>query len=208
MDLFGNEINKKTYRAIRHDVVRLKQAENCDTVHHPSHKTKQIERVLEGKIGLQVIEFFAGAGNLTRVYSKHGNVEALDKKLGTGDSFLAFHSKIAERKKYNVVDVDAYGFPCRFFPDVYKLIDDGYLFITMPKPSVNILNGITQTHLISYFGEPNPSKETIINKICLFGLCHWRQVVLISAMDCKSIWRFCFEVKKVKATDYTGVKNR
>ena len=82
------------------------------------------------------------------------------------------------------------------------------MFVTMPKPYVNILNGITQTHLISYYGEHNPSMETIINRIALWGLCHWRKVELIDVVDCKSVWRFSFKVEKVKATEYTGVKNR
>ena len=78
----------------------------------------------------------------------------------------------------------------------------------MPKPYVNILNGITQAHLISYYGEHNPNKETIIERIALWGLCHWRKVELIDCVDCKSVWRFAFKVEKVKATEYTGVKNR
>ena len=78
----------------------------------------------------------------------------------------------------------------------------------MPKPYINILNGITQTHLISYYGEHNPSEEVILERIALFGLCHWRKVELINRVDLKRLWRFAFRVKKVKATEYTGVKNR
>jgi len=119
-----------------------------------------------------------------------------------------FHKLIYEKKKFTIIDLDPYGFPNRFFPDIFLLIDDGILFVTMPKPYVNILNGITQTHLISYYGEQNPSEDSIIERIALWGLCHWRKVELIDSIDCKSIWRFAFSVKKVKATDYTGVRNR
>ena len=91
---------------------------------------------------------------------------------------------------------------------IHIVIKNGILFVTMPKPYVNILNGITQTHLISYYGEQNPNEQTIIERIVLWGLCHWREVALIDSIDCKSVWRFAFEVKKVKATEYTGVKNR
>ena len=72
----------------------------------------------------------------------------------------------------------------------------------MPKPYVNILNGITQAHLISYYGEPNPDEDCIIDRIAHWGLCHWREVTLIDSVDLKSIWRFAFHVKKVKATEY------
>jgi len=199
----------KSYRAIRHDVTRHKQKENYDKVHHPYEKEYQIHTALKGKSNLNILELFAGQGNLTGIYQEYGTVDAYDKKyLKTGDSFLVFHKLIAEKKKYNVIDLDPYGFPNRFFPDVFLLIENGVMFVTMPKPYVNILNGITAGHLISYYGEQNPSKETIIERIALWGICHWRQVELISCMDCKSIWRFAFDVKKVKATEYTGVRNR
>ena len=202
----------KTYRAIRHDVVREKQAENSSEVHHPNEKTGQIAFVMNNlnvQRGHNILELFAGRGNLTKVYERYGNVTACDRKyLQTGDSFLLFHKLIYEKRKYTVIDLDPYGFPNRFFPDIYLLIDDGILFVTMPKPYVNILNGITQTHLISYFGEPNPDEDAIIDQFVTWGLCHWRQVELIDSMDCDSIWRFAFSVKRVKATDYTGVRNR
>lgn len=198
----------KTYRAIRHDVVRKKQAENSDELHHPNEKINQIRRVLpEGYYN--ILELFAGQGNLTQVYNDIGTVYAYDKKyLKTGDSYLQFHKLIADKTKFSVIDLDPYGFPNRFFPDIFLLIENGYIFITMPKPYVNILNGITQAHLISYYGEHNPSKEVIIDRIALWGLCHWRKVELIDELDLKSVWRFAFKVEKVKATEYTGVKNR
>ena len=202
----------KTYRAIRHDVVRQKQAVNHAQMHHPNQKITQIRFVMQNlnvQQGHKILELFAGQGNLTEIYQEYGEVTACDRKYQkTGDSFLLFHRMIAEKKKFTVIDLDPYGFPTRLFPDVYLLIDDGIMFVTMPKPYVNILNGITQTHLVSYFGEPNPSEDTIIDQIVIWGLCHWRQVELIDSVDCHSVWRFAFSVKKVKATDYTGVRNR
>jgi len=206
-------MKEKTYRAIRHDVVRKKQKENSSELHHPEEKTNQIIRVLSefefNKKKLKILELFAGQGNLTNSYKEYGEVTSYDKKhLHTGDSFLEYHRLIADKKKFDVIDLDPYGFPNRFFPDIFLLIDKGIMFITMPKPYVNILNGITQTHLISYFDSHNPSKEQIIERTVLFGLCHWRKLQLIDEIDCKSIWRFVFTIEKVKATEYTGVRNR
>jgi hypothetical protein len=204
----------KTYRAIRHDIVRAKQKENSDEVHHPDEKIDQIKRVFKAENysqnqGLKILELFSGQGNLTKVYEQYGSVAAYDKKhLKTGDSFLEYHRLIADKKKFDVIDLDPYGFPNRFFPDIFLLIEKGVMFITMPKPYVNILNGITQTHLISYFDKHNPSEDEIIERTVLFGLCHWRKLQLIDKLDCKSVWRFAFSVEKVKATEYTGVKNR
>lgn len=200
---------QKTYRAIRHDVVRAKQRTNSADTHHPDEKTNQIRKALAGMDGLNILELFSGQGNLTGVYREYGSVSAYDRKyLGTGDSYLVFHKLIADKRKYDVIDLDPYGFPNRFFPDIFLLMDRGVFFITMPKPYINILNGITATHLISYYGEQNPSEQSIIERIVLWGLCHWRKVELIESIDCKSVWRFAFAVEKVKATDYTGVRNR
>lgn len=198
----------KSYRAIRHDVVRAKQKSNDDEVHHPQDKEAQIRQVLNSEEELRILELFAGKGNMTKIYDDFGSVEAYDKILKTGDSYIVFHRLIADKRKYDVIDLDPYGFPNRFFPDIFLLIDDGYMFVTMPKPYVNILNGITRTHLISYYGEHNPSMETIIERIVLWGLCHWRKVELLDSLDLKSVWRFAFRVQKVKATEYTGVRNR
>ena len=221
----ANGGNSKTYRAIRHDVVRAKQKANDDQVHHPNEKINQIRKVLSG-IDLSILELFSGAGNCTKIYAEYGEVLAFEKKktvfdslventkecmlvhCNKADSFIEFHRMIFLKQIFDVVDLDPYGFPNRFFPDVFLLIDKGILFVTMPKPYVNILNGITAAHLISYYGQQNPSKDSIIERIALWGLCHWRKVTLIDSVDCKSVWRFAFAVEKVKATDYTGVKNR
>jgi len=211
-ELFDN-INpkEKTYRAIRHDIVRKKQADNSNETHHPDEKIQQLHfvmRNMNNQKNHDILELFSGQGNLTKEYEQYGKVTACDKKYKkTGDSYLLYHKLISEKAKYTVIDLDPYGFPNRFFPDIFLLIDDGILFVTMPKPYVNILNGITQAHLIAYYGEHNPSEDVIIDRIALWGLCHWRKVELIDSIDCKSIWRFAFHVQKVKATDYTGVRN-
>lgn len=210
-DLFGNKIesSEKGYRAIRHDIARKKQAVNADIVHHPREKEIQIRNTLQGKKDLKILELFSGRGNMTSVFSEFGTVHAHDKKyLRTGDSYKQFHKYIFERKLYNVIDLDPYGFPNRFFPDIFLLIESGFLFVTMPKPYVNILNGITATHLTSYYGESNPPLSVIQERIVLWALCHWRKAELLSCLDLKSIWRLAFAIEKVKATEYTGVKNR
>jgi hypothetical protein len=228
-NLFNLQEPKKTYRAIRHDIVRKRQADYCDTAHHPDEKISQIKIVFNEIFefnNLKIFELFAGQGNLTKIYAQYGEVRANEYKTevfnqlkenfkefnlvncNRVNSFLDFHKLIALKLMFDVIDLDPYGFPNRFFPDIFLLIDNGVIFITMPKPYVNILNGITQTHLISYYGEHNPSKEIIIERIALWGLCHWRKLVLINCVDCQSVWRFAFKVEKVKATEYTGVKNR
>jgi len=200
---------EKTYRAIRHDIVRKKQSENSAEVHHPNQKINQIYSFLKYNKKYKILELFCGRGNLTEHYENFGKTDCYDKKYKkTGDSFVEFHRLIAEKKIYNIIDLDPYGFPNRFFPDIFLLIEDGYMFVTMPKPYVNILNGITRTHLISYYGEHNPSIDIILKQFVMWGLCHWRKVEVCDVLDCKSIWRIVLKVEKVKSTEYTGVKNR
>ena len=201
-------MSDKTYRAKQHDRIRRKQKDNDDTVHQPQEKIGQIQKVLKGENGLKILELFAGKGNLSAIYQQYGKVDAYDKKLKTGDSYLEYHRLIAEGKIYDVVDLDPYGFPNRFFPDVFLLMEDAYLFVTMPKPFVNVLNGITQQHLTCYYGMGNPTLEVIVKKIRLYGLCHWREVKLIDELDMGRLCRLVFSVKVVKATEYCGVKNR
>jgi tRNA G26 N,N-dimethylase Trm1 len=220
---------EKTYRAIRHKIKRDLQFNNCDTLHHPDQKINQIKKTLipntnEGE-RIKVLELFSGHGNLTKLYAQYGEVYAheykgkvFDKLIENTkgfriqhhkiDSFIHFHTLIGQKKKFNVIDLDSYGFPNRFFPDIFLLMDEGVMYVTMPRPYVNVLNGMTQTHLTSYYGKPNPSQDEILERIVLWGLCHWRKVELIDSIDLKSVWRFAFKIAKIKATEYTGVKNR
>lgn len=203
---------EKTYRAIRHDVVRKKQKENSKDVHHPIEKIKQVKKHLNGKTNLKILELFAGHGNMSDEYKNYigneGFLDRYDKKLKTGDSYIVFHELIAKKQKYDVIDIDPYGFPSRFFPDIFLLMEDGQMFITFPKPYINILNGITRQHHLCYYGEENPSLETIKNKIKLYGLCHWRNIEFEEIIEIDRLWRFSLKVKKVKATEYCGVRNR
>ena len=201
-------IAQKTYRAIRHDVVRDRQRKNIGSTNHTTEKTLQIERVLRGKSNLKILELFCGDGLLSSKYKDYGNLVALDKRLGTGDSFIEYHRFIADKKKFDVIDADPYGFPSRLLPDIFLLIDDGIFFVTVPMPHVNIPNGIFKTHLQCYFGNDKPNEDEISKKIAEYGLCHWRKITEIECINMGRMWRFAFSVEKIKSTDYTGVKNR
>ncbi len=85
-------------------------------------------------------------------------------------------------------------------------MNKGILFLTMPKPNVTVTTKVISTQMISYFGEHYPSQYKIVEKIALFGLCHWRKVELISCLDLGGVWRMAFEVEKVLATEYCGVR--
>src|SRR6056297_1787288 len=187
----------KTYRAKRHDIIRKKQKNNSCEVLHPTQKKKQIKDILPDNKKYKILELFAGGENgyLTKLYKQYGEIDRYDKKLNTGDSYRIFHKLIYEKKVYDVIDLDPYGFPNRFFPDIFLLIKNGYMFITMPPPYVNILNGITKQHLKCYYGAENPSLEKIQEKIINYGLCHWRKVNFLDITEIGRLWRFAIKVK-------------
>lgn len=111
----------KTYRAIRHDIVRAKQKQNDNEVHHPDEKINQIKNVFaefewDNDKNPKILEMFAGQGNLTNIYEAYGDVTAYDiKYLKTGDSFLEYHRLIADKKKFDIIDLVHTDFQTDFF---------------------------------------------------------------------------------------------
>lgn len=207
--LDGDKKEVKSYRAERHDVVRKKQSENSNEVHHPRKKKQQIKRVLEDRKKYKIVEYFAGEdGNLSPLYEKYGDLEKYDKKLGSGDSYKLFHKHIYEGKEFDVIDLDPYGFPNRMFPDIFRLIDKGYMFVTVPKPHVNMKNGIIQQHLKAYYGTDSFDYNELVDNLIQWGLCHWRKVDVVDAVEIDRLWRIALKVKRVKATHYTQTRNR
>ena len=70
---------EKTYRALRHEVVRKRQREDSDDTRHPDEKIRQIRLALQGLEDLTTLELFAGTGNCTQEYAQYGSVVAVDK---------------------------------------------------------------------------------------------------------------------------------
>jgi hypothetical protein len=193
----------------KHRRLRSRQAIDTVSTTHPGEKADPLTRILlKHGLDLTVLEAFAGIGQLTKVYEGLGcTVTAWDKRLGTGDSWKNL-LQAAGAFKYDVVDLDPYGFPSRAFPHIFLYLEDGYLFLTFPKPHVNVLNGITRQHLESWWGSSQLTPETIGDRLAAYGLMYWREVEVIDVIDLGRLWRLAVRVKRVKATEYTGVRNR
>lgn len=197
-----------------HKKVRTIQAKK-EKLHH-QEKLFQLKRIFTKEKLLKqlskritILELFAGVDSpITEFYESLGTVNSYDKLLDTGDSYITFHKLIGERKKYSIIDLDPYGFPSRFFPDIFLLCKDkSYLVVTFPYPSANILNKIKAKHLQIYFGESNPSVTTIITKIKEYGLFHWRKINLVNMITFDKMYRLIFSVKKLNASDYCKSAN-
>jgi len=194
------------HSALSHKITRKNQSENIDEFHHPEEKISQLNELQE-YINGEILEVFAGQGNLTRWYENKGNVTPLHKDT-TGDSFNYIYELRAQRKKYNWIDIDSYGYPDKFFPVVFEMLkEESGLIFTFPQVGVNCLNGITQQHFSTFYGNPSPTIGDVVGKITDWALREWYQASLLDIKKIKRIYRIAFLLKRIKATEMTNVRN-
>lgn len=234
--IYMKDIEKKTYKqianeihttvsSVKHKYVRLKQANNEDKYHHPAEKTEQVVKLLNGS-DLRILETNAGYGNMTQVYVQYGSVISHDidnKKIkylneldleGVDvikcDSFIRLHKYIYEKRKFDVVDLDPYGYPSRYFPHVFELIDDGILFVTFPKMGVQQVNKIQIEHYRVFWdislSDKNNYTDKIIRKITDYAMQNYRSINLLDCVDLGRMYRFAFRVKRESALDLVGLE--
>jgi hypothetical protein len=195
------------HNAEKHKTTRVGQSQNVDKYHHPEEKKLQLEKYSHLITG-NILEVFAGKGNLTEYYSQHGNVTALTKEE-FGDSFDAIYKLRGNNKKYNVIDIDSYGYPDRSFPVVFELMKDECLLIfTFPVVGINCLNGIMEQHFITLWRSARPTIGDVTGILTDMALREWFLLQLINVQKIKRIWRFVYICKRQKATEFCGVKNR
>lgn len=190
-----------------HKEIREKQKMNVEDYHHPNEKIQQLKK-FEDYLGGDVLEVFAGKGNLTKYYKNISNSVIAMRKEELGSSFDAIYKLRAEKKKYNVIDIDSYGYPDKFFPVVFEMMKERCLLIfTFPIIGVNCLNGITEQHFYTFYFQ-KPTIGTVVGRITDWGLREWILVSLLDVVKIKRIYRFVFDCKRVKATEMCNVRNR
>lgn len=178
---------------------------------HPREKEEQIKNVLENRKYFNILELFAGEGNLTRVYQNFlygniGKIHSYDIKTTKEDSFRLFHKLIYQKEKYDIIDIDPFGFPSRFFPDIFMLIDYGFLFLTCCKPHTVHPSSQLAYHLKCYFGNERPKLIDIVEGVKRFSHFHWRDANAITVLDLPGVWRIAFSVTKVSANEFSWGK--
>ena len=195
------------HSAKSHKMVRKGQALNAVDYHHPVEKRKQlakpeIRQYLKGEI----LEVFGGQGNLTKWYKNFGNVTAMVPEVV--DSFNEIYVLRGKKKKFDVIDIDGYGYPNRFFPVVFEMMRPECLLVfTFPILGVNCLNGITEQHFYNFY-RCKPSIGDVVGRITDWALREWIITSLLDVQKIKRIYRFIFLCKKVKATELCNVRNR
>lgn len=218
-----------TISSVKHKYTRLKQQSNADSHHHPEEKQQQVKHILEGmENDIYVLETHAGYGNLTEIYSLYAknvlayeiNKEKCDRINRTGHENVVCHKKdslkemylsIYHNLKFNVIDIDPYGFPSRYFPDAFELIDDGYMFITIPKYGCAQINKITQLHVKSFYGFSGGSNEEFL-ECCIDTLKNqalrtYRRLEVLDVLDLKKVYRVAVRIKKENAFVMCGYEH-
>jgi hypothetical protein len=178
---------------------------------HPKEKEAQIRLVLGNRRYFNILELFAGNGNLTKVYQDYlykgfGKIHSYDIKTTKEDSFRLFHKFIYQEETYDIIDIDPFGFPCRLFPDIFMLIDYGYLFLTFCKPHKIHPSSHLSLFLKCYFGEEIPRLDNILTGVKKYSNFHWRDANVVNVLDLPGVWRIAFSVTKVMAKEFSWGK--
>lgn len=191
-----------------HRKIRLKQSQNHNDHHHPKEKIQQLNKFKDRLINKNILEVFAGQGNLTKFYNGLGKVTPMTREK-FGSSFDYIYQVRADSKRWDVIDIDSYGYPDLFFPIVFELMENECLLIfTFPVVGVNCLNGIQEQHFINFWRSSRPTVGDVAGIVTDLGLRYWILCSLADVVKIKRIWRFVFSCKKTKATEFCNVRNR
>ena len=217
-----------TATSIKHKVRRLSQSSNMDRYKHTEEKTSQLDTVvgLLPSEGLHTLETHCGFGGMTERYQTLGDVECYDidqKRVDyvnskhmegvttiKGDSELEIFRLLANRCIYDIVDIDPYGLPSRYFPHAFYLIKNGILFLTFPVMGVAQINKITIRHYQAFWGIELADKEIYLDKIKaklvdMAFQCK-REIRFLDIVKIGRIYRMAIKVDQKSLCDIVGLK--
>jgi len=220
----ANDIGS-TLSSVKHKVRRLQQNNNLDKYKHTKEKIKQLNRYLK-KVDIDILETHCGFGSLSEYYNLFGEVLSIDidtnrikslNNLGLegvtaikADSEKEIYSLVFNKCKFDVVDIDPYGFPSRYFPHCFHLIDDGYLFLTFPVLGVAQINKITIQHYKSFWDvtldEPEKYIDRIIEKLFDYAFMAKKAIKVLEVLKIDRIYRFVIKVKKESMLEIVGLQ--
>ncbi|EMI4329321.1 hypothetical protein V6465_003489 [Vibrio cholerae] len=218
--------------SVKHKIRRLQQAKGLDKYSHPVEKTQIALPVLEKlkqnkKRSLKILETHCGFGGMSRVYDKFGSVlgfdivqDRINECQASCQNFEGIKAESEhellrlryDKRKFDLVDVDPYGFPSRFFPFVFGLINDGYLFLTFPMMGVAQINALTIKHYQIFWGIELDDKADYIEKISerlhQYAYMEKRKITIEQVSKVDRIFRFVIHVEKVSLTKLLGMTIR
>lgn len=215
-----------TQTAVKHKIRRLQQGDNQDRYKHTAEKRELFDRTRKPRAKSKILEAHCGFGGMTEVYSQYGEVTSFDiaadrvqhiealnlpnvtvKKC---DSELEIFKLVADRRIFDVVDIDPYGMPSRYFPHVFALINDGILYITLPMIGVAQINKITIEHYRAFWGveisDIDTYTEKVFSRLKDYAFMHKRSISLVAVVRLGRIFRLAIEVKKTSLLDIVGLE--
>jgi tRNA G26 N,N-dimethylase Trm1 len=109
-----------------------------------------------------------------------------------------------------VIDVDPYGFPSRYFPTVFGLIDDGVLFLTFPVMGVAQINKITIEHYRVFWdinlSDKDCYTDKIVKKLKDYAFMQKRSIEVLEIKKIDRIYRFAIKVKQESLLKIVGLE--
>jgi hypothetical protein len=216
-----------TATSIKHKVRRMSQASNMDKYKHTKEKSSQLDAVAEllPSKKLFTLETHCGHGGMTGLYQALGEVECYDivqervdyinsKHMEgvtaiKGDSEMEIYRLVANRCIYDIVDIDPYGFPSRYFPHAFHLIKNGILFLTFPVMGVAQINKITIRHYQAFWGIQLADKDIYLDKIKaklvdMAFQCK-REIQFLNITKVGRIYRMAIKVDQKSLCDIVGL---
>lgn len=216
--------------SVKHKVRRLQQAKGMEKYSHPKEKAELVMPILRSLLErkgkpLKILETHCGFGGMSRVYDQYGSVlgfdivqERIDACSAACERFDGIkkdseHELLRlryEKKKFDVVDVDPYGLPSRYFPYVFGLINDGYLFLTFPMMGVAQINALTIKHYQVFWGIELDDKgeyvQKIVERLSDYAYIEKRKITVEQVVRVDRIYRLVIKVEKVALTKLLGMK--
>jgi hypothetical protein len=216
--------------SVKHKLRRLAQARNEDKYKHTDEKRAQAKPLLSrllkdsGRVGLFTLETHAGFGGMTELYGQFGEVTAMEVKPERvaaiemkgmqdvdaicADSEVEIHRLVASRCVFDVVDIDPYGMPSRYFPHAFGLIKNGIMFVTLPMYGVAQMNKLTIKHHEVFWGGTGAEGylERVAGKLQDFGYMAGRRVRVESCEKLDRVYRFALRVEKASLCDLVGLE--
>ena len=219
-----------TANSVKHKVRRLQQAGGLEKYSHPKEKFDLVNPYLlelssrKGR-SIDVMETHCGFGGMTRVYSQFGSVlgfdivqERIDSCTESCSNFVGIKGDSErellrlryEKKRFDLVDVDPYGLPSKYFPHVFGLIDNGLLILTFPMMGVAQINALTIKHYLVFWdialNDKDVYVEKIIKKLNDYAYIEKRKITVEKVIKINRIFRFVIKVEKISLTKLLGMK--
>lgn len=218
-----------TATSVKHKVRRIQQSTNHDRYKHTNEKTEQAKHamsVLKNRNRIEVLETHAGFGGMTELYNSYGNVLSIEIDQSRidhinsqgfegvttlkADSELELFNLVYNRMHFDIVDVDPYGFPSRYFPHVFNLINDGILFLTFPVMGVAQINKLMVEHYRIFWGislsDIDCYIEKIKQKLVDMAIMQKRSISFLDVMRVGKVYRLAIRVEAASMCDIVGLE--